>query len=101
MKAPSRWFLVFLLVMLPAISLVQAQGWPSKPIRIIVPQPPGGPMDTMARGFIEPLFKSFGQPVIVENRVGADSIIGTEACIKAGPDGHTLCSTASKRGGGL
>jgi tripartite-type tricarboxylate transporter receptor subunit TctC len=72
-----------------------AQVWPSKPIRAILAAAPGVPSDLLARGLMEPLSKSLGQPVIVENRVGADGIIGTEACAKAPPDGHTLCVTAS------
>jgi tripartite-type tricarboxylate transporter receptor subunit TctC len=73
----------------------QAQQFPSKPIRIIVAAAPGVPTDTLARGLVEPLGKSLGQSVIVENRVGADGIIGTEACAKAPADGYSLCGTAS------
>jgi tripartite-type tricarboxylate transporter receptor subunit TctC len=72
-----------------------AQGWPQRPIRVVVPNSPGGGSDTLARGMIEPLARSLGQPVFVENRGGASGIIGTEACAKADPDGHTLCSTSS------
>ena len=75
-------------------SLAQSS-FPSKPIRIVVAAAPGVPSDTMARGMVEPLAKLTGQPVIVENRVGADGIIGTEACARAASDGYTLCGTAS------
>src|SRR4051812_26118946 len=71
------------------------QAFPSRPIRVIVAAAPGVPSDTMARGMVEPLSKALGQPVIVENRVGADGIIGTEACAKAPTDGYSLCGTAS------
>ena len=71
------------------------QAFPSKPLRIIIAAAPGVPSDTMARGMVEPLSKIMGQPVIVENRVGADGIIGTEACAKAAPDGYSICGTAS------
>ena len=73
----------------------QAQTWPSKPIRIIVAAAPGVPTDTLARGLVEPLGRALGQPIIVENRVGADGIIGTEVCARAAPDGYALCGTAS------
>jgi tripartite-type tricarboxylate transporter receptor subunit TctC len=53
------------------------------------------PNDIISRALTEPLSKSFGQPVVVENRVGADGIIGMEACAKAAPDGYTLCGTTS------
>lgn len=76
---------------LPAL----AQHWPEKPIRIIIPNSPGGGSDTLARGMIEPLTRALGQPVFAENRGGANGIIGTDACAKAAPDGHTLCSTSS------
>ena len=78
-----------------ALQAAHAQTWPSKPIRAVLAAAPGVPSDTLARGLMEPLTKSLGQPVVVENRVGADGIIGTEACAKAPPDGHTLCVTAS------
>src|SRR4051812_26446974 len=71
------------------------QAFPSRPVRIIVAAAPGVPSDTLARGSVEPLSKALGQPVIVENRVGADGIIGTEACAKAAPDGYSMCGTAS------
>lgn len=71
------------------------QSFPSKPIRFIVAAAPGVPTDTLARGLVEPLGKSLGQPIIVENRVGADGIIGTEACVRAVPDGLAVCATAS------
>lgn len=72
-----------------------AQTWPGKPIRIVVAAAPSVPSDTLARGLVEPLGKLLRQPIIVENRVGADGIIGTEACARAAPDGYTLCGTAS------
>ena len=66
--------------------------YPVKPIRIISPYPAGGTTDIMAR-LIGPKFtESWGQPVIVENRPGGNTIIGTEAMVKAPPDGHTLLS---------
>lgn len=70
--------------------LAAAQAWPSKQIRIIVPFPPGGFNDTLARILANELPKTLGQPVIVENRPGGGSILGTELAARAAPDGHTL-----------
>jgi tripartite-type tricarboxylate transporter receptor subunit TctC len=65
------------------------QKYPDRPIKMIVPFPPGGPIDTMARFLAEELAKQFGQ-VVVENRPGAGSIIGTKSVATADPDGYTL-----------
>lgn len=67
-----------------------AQGYPVKPVRFIVPFPPGGPTDTHSRWAAQQLNVAFGQPVVVENRAGAAGIIGSEAAAKAAPDGYTL-----------
>jgi tripartite-type tricarboxylate transporter receptor subunit TctC len=79
------------LVMLAASSLAaQAQEWPSKPVRMIVPFAPGGSTDVAARLVAEYLSRSLGQQVVVENRTGANGNIGTEAAAKSAPDGYTL-----------
>ena len=70
-----------------------AQHWPVKPIRIISPHPPGGPGDIPFRGFQEYLGPKYGQPFVIENRPGANAVIGAELCAKAAPDGYTLCGT--------
>ena len=67
-----------------------AQEWPSKPIRFIAPNLPGGPTDILARLIGQRLAESLGQPVVIENRAGAAGNIGTEAAAKAPPDGYTL-----------
>ena len=67
----------------------QAQ-WPSKPIRFVVPYPPGGPLDTIARLLVEKVKVSLGQPVVVENRPGAGGNIGVDLIAKAQPDGYSL-----------
>ncbi len=71
-----------------------AQSWPAKSVRIIVPHPAGGPVDVPARGVAQELTKIMGHPFVVEDRDGAEGIIGADACAKA-RDGHTLCVTAS------
>lgn len=68
----------------------QAQDYPVKPIRFIVPQPAGGPTDTVARMVAQKLSERWGQSVVVDNRPGAGSIIGTEVVAKSPPDGYTL-----------
>lgn len=77
----------FALGALPAVA--QAQ-YPDKPIKLIVPYPPGGTTDIMARTLQEPLSKSLGQPVIVDNKAGAAGAIGTKQVATAAPDGYTL-----------
>jgi tripartite-type tricarboxylate transporter receptor subunit TctC len=72
-----------------------AQGFPSRPLRVIVPQPPGGGYDSMARIVAEPMAAQLGQAVIVENRPGGGTIIGTDAVAKAEPDGYTLLTGGS------
>ncbi|RZI95907.1 MAG: tripartite tricarboxylate transporter substrate binding protein, partial [Rubrivivax sp.] len=65
-------------------------GFPSKPIRVIVPYPAGGLSDFQIRAMVEPLGKLLGQPVVVDNRPGASGAIGTQAAATSAPDGHTL-----------
>jgi tripartite-type tricarboxylate transporter receptor subunit TctC len=72
---------------------VYAQAWPSRPIRIIVPFPPGGLTDLYGRAIADHLQTSLGQPVVVENRTGAGGLIGNDAVAKAAPDGYTLLVT--------
>ncbi|MBE7521257.1 MAG: tripartite tricarboxylate transporter substrate binding protein [Burkholderiales bacterium] len=77
-----------------APSLVQAQGWPNKPVRIVVAYPPGGATDTQARIVAQRLSEKWKQSVIVENKPGGNTVIATEAVLKSAPDGHTLLLTA-------
>jgi tripartite-type tricarboxylate transporter receptor subunit TctC len=70
--------------------LLQAQAYPNRPIRVIVPQPPGGGFDLVARTLAEPLSRVMGNPVVVENRPGAGMLVGTEAVAKSEADGHTI-----------
>jgi len=73
-----------------ASGIAQAQSYPTKPVRIIVPFAPGGGSDYIARLIAVPLTKVLGQQFIVENRGGAGSTLGTEVALKSPPDGYTL-----------
>lgn len=69
-----------------------AQGaYPTKPVRMIVPYPPGGSTDILARALGELLGQQLGQPVVIDNRPGGSTNVGTEAAIRAPADGHTIC----------
>ncbi len=67
-----------------------AQAWPNKPIKLIVPYPPGGSSDIIARAISQPLAEALKQSVIVENRAGANGNLGADFVAKSAPDGHTL-----------
>lgn len=73
---------------------LNAQSWPTRPMRYIVPFPPGAFNDTLARTLAAELPKTLGQPVVVENRPGGNTIIGTEIAAKSPPDGYTLYGAA-------
>jgi tripartite-type tricarboxylate transporter receptor subunit TctC len=97
MKLPRRNFLHLAAgaAALPAILRVaMAQAYPTRPVRWIVPFPPGGPTDTVARPMGQWLSERLGQPFIIDNRPGAGSNIGTEAVVRAPADGHTLLMIA-------
>ena len=68
----------------------QAQGYPNKPIRLIVPFPPGGGNDVIGRIMAQKLTERFGQQVVVDNRAGANGIVGLQALMQAPPDGYTI-----------
>jgi tripartite-type tricarboxylate transporter receptor subunit TctC len=73
----------------------QTTSFPTKPLRFVVPYPPGGTTDIVARGIASKLSERFGQQVVIDNRGGASTIIGAEAAAKAAPDGYTLLLTTS------
>ena len=81
---------------LPTVSrIARAQAYPTRPVHFIVPFPPGGATDPAARFIAESMSRSFGQRVYVENRSGANGIIGIEAAAKSAPDGHTVLVTSN------
>jgi len=81
--------------LLLANGALHAQTYPSKPVRVIVPFPPGGPADVLARLFAEKLSAAWNQPIVVDNRAGAGGNVGSELTAKASADGYTLLLAAS------
>jgi tripartite-type tricarboxylate transporter receptor subunit TctC len=84
-----------LCLLLLAAAALPAAAWPTKPVTFIVPYPPGGGTDVIARIYQEPLAKALGQPIIIENRGGAGGSLGTGIAARATPDGHTFLFTLS------
>lgn len=90
MRKP-HWLMTAILGLLLAAGGVHAQQkYPTKPIRLIVPFPPGGPADLMARMLAQKLTETFKQSVVVDNRPGGGGAIGTETAVRANPDGYTM-----------
>src|SRR5262245_12271822 len=97
MKLPRRTFLHLAAgaAALPAISCIaRAQAYPTRPVRIVVGFAAGGQNDVVARLMGQWLAERLGQPFVVENRPGAGGNVGTEAVVRAPPDGHTLVMIA-------
>jgi tripartite-type tricarboxylate transporter receptor subunit TctC len=91
MRLPRRQFLhLALLGMLTAATPACAQNYPSRPIKLVVPFPPGGLVDVTARLVAQKLAVALGQPVVVENRTGASGTVGADSVVKSQPDGYML-----------
>lgn len=89
----AAWLSSLCVACLPASAIAQTDAWPVKAVRWIVPFPPGGSVDIIARLLGPKLAESFGQQVIVDNRSGAAGNIGSELVARAAPDGYTLLSS--------
>jgi tripartite-type tricarboxylate transporter receptor subunit TctC len=90
---PTRRLLLAAPVLLAAAP-ARAQAWPDRGVRIVVPFPPGGGLDALARALAAELAPAWGQAVVVDNRPGGSTVPGTDIVAKAAPDGHTLLLTA-------
>src|SRR5688572_33201949 len=80
--------LLLALVAFPLLAMAQA--YPSKPVKVIVPFPAGGPADIFGRGLAQGMSAELGQPVIVENVGGVGGVLGVDRALKSAPDGYTL-----------
>ncbi len=101
MRALGRFGIVIAMLVSQAVLLAWtpptlAQSWPEKPVKVIVPFPPGGATDVIGRPWMEKLTQAFGQQFVIENRGGAGGMIGVEAAVKSAADGYTLllCSNS-------
>jgi tripartite-type tricarboxylate transporter receptor subunit TctC len=90
MKDDPRFRLTAILCCALAAGAASAQGYPAKPVRMVLPYPPGGGSDTIGRPLAQKLSESLGQQVVVENRGGANGNIGMEHAARAAPDGYTI-----------
>ena len=88
MGNPWKWIVAWGAML--AAGAAWAQEFPSRPLRLVIPFPPAGTTDTIGRALVTPLTKALGQSVVVENRPGANTVIGAELVLRAPADGHTL-----------
>src|SRR5687768_10633812 len=91
----TRIIALALLALTSLAAEANAQSWPSRPVRIVVPSPPAGGTDIIARVMADNFSKVFKQQFFVENRPGAGNMIGIESVARAAPDGYTFLLTAS------
>jgi tripartite-type tricarboxylate transporter receptor subunit TctC len=87
----GAWLLASVCALLIATPAASAQDFPSKPMKVIVPFPPGGPVDVLARALGEGFRERTGQTFVVDNKPGGNTAIGANACKSADPDGYTFC----------
>ena len=100
MTASSRRALLGAALALPALRGAAAQeAWPARPVRLLIPFPPGQATDTIARLMAEGLSAKWPQRVVVENRAGGAGVVGTEAGARAAPDGYTIVVSTSATNG--
>jgi tripartite-type tricarboxylate transporter receptor subunit TctC len=90
------YFRVVVVLFALCTGLAQAQNWPARPVRFIVPFPPGGSTDVAARAIADKLTRALGQQFIVDNRAGAGGVIGTAEVARAAPDGQTILFAANQ-----
>ncbi len=89
-----RWLICVPLVLMTLGSIAVAETFPSRTVKVLVPYPPGGGVDGLARPLAERLSKIWGQPVVIENKPGASTMLGGADVAHAAPDGHTLLFTS-------
>ncbi len=94
-RAPRALKVFAIAALVGAACVAHAQEWPTKPVRFIVPYPPGGGTDVIARIVQARMSEGLGQPIVIENRGGAGGAVGTEAAARAAPDGYTFLFTLS------
>jgi tripartite-type tricarboxylate transporter receptor subunit TctC len=95
MKGIFRIFAILAMVVVCGTVAFAQQGFPSKPVRLLIPYAAGGAVDILGRTLGDELSKRWGQPVIIENRTGAGGTIASQALVKSDPDGYTLIIVAS------
>ena len=95
MKTTACQFFCYVLAALAVAVTASAQPYPAKPVRLIVPYAPGGGTDILARLIAQKLTESLGQPVVIDNRAGADGIVGSHLVAKAPADGYTMLLASS------
>lgn len=96
MRVRVREILAVLVATILWTDAAAAQNWPERPVKVIIPFPPGGATDIVGRPWMEKLTQAFGQPFVIENRGGAGGAIGVEAAVRSAADGYTLllCSNS-------
>lgn len=92
---PCSSALLLAAALLAAPAVLQAQSYPSKPMRMVLPLPPGGAIDIVGRTVGAVVSERLGQPMIFDNRPGANTIVATDNCIKSSSDGYNLCFITS------
>ena len=95
MRLTLHWVAVATAALFLAPAATHAQGYPNKAIRMIVPFPPGGGVDFVGRVVGQKLSERIGQQVAIDNRAGANGIVGLQALLQAAPDGHTIAVGAA------